>query len=243
MSSESNLILEFTNNINIQFNNYDLIHMALIHPSYSQEKIFAGNNQRLEFLGDAVLNIIVAEYLYNNYMEKAEGDLTKIRARVVCERSLAEVARTIDLGQYLLLGKGEEMSGGRKRKSILADAVESVIGAIYLDQGYEKAAEFILTYLEALIKEASQGDYYDYKSRLQELVQGINKQNVYYEIIDESGPAHARLFIAGVYYQGQLLETGSGKSKKEAEQKAAEAVLNDEKILQALDKVLKYETL
>ncbi len=243
MSSERNLVLEFTNNINIQFNNYDLIYMALIHPSYSQEKSSAGNNQRLEFLGDAVLNIIVAEYLYNNYMEKAEGELTKIRARVVCERSLAEVARTIDLGQYLLLGKGEEMSGGRKRKSILADAVESVIGAIYLDQGYEKAAEFILTHLEGLIKEASQGDYYDYKSRLQELVQGKNKQNVYYEIIDESGPAHARLFMAGVYYQGQLLETGSGKSKKEAEQKAAEAVLNDEKVLQALDKVLKYETL
>ncbi|KUG03076.1 ribonuclease iii [hydrocarbon metagenome] len=243
MSSDKGLILEFAKNINIEFDDYSLIHMALIHPSYSQEKSAAGNNQRLEFLGDAVLNFVVAEYLYNNYKEKAEGDLTKIRARVVCERSLTEVARVINLGQYLLLGKGEEMSGGRKRKSILADAVESVIGAIYLDQGYEKAAEFILSHLEGLIKEASQGDYYDYKSRLQELVQGKNKQNVYYEIINESGPAHAKVFLAGVYYQGHLLETGIGKSKKEAEQKAAEAVLKDEKALECLDKVLRYETL
>ncbi len=243
MSSEKDLVLKFCRNLNLQFNSFDLIQMALIHPSYSQEKNGVGNNQRLEFLGDAVLNFVVAEYLYKHYQDKAEGDLTKIRARVVCERSLMEVAKSIDLGQYLLLGKGEEMSGGRKRKSILADAVESVIGAIYLDQGYQKAAEFILGYLEHLIQEASQGDYNDYKSRLQELVQGKNKQNVYYQIINESGPAHAKLFAAGVYYQGRLLASGSGKSKKEAEQKAAEAVIKNEQVLQYLDQVLIDEAL
>jgi ribonuclease-3 len=137
MSNEKDLVLKFCRNLNLPFNNLDLIQMALVHPSYSQEKSGVGNNQRLEFLGDAVLNFVVAEYLYNHYKDKAEGDLTKIRARVVCERSLMEVAKSIDLGQYLLLGKGEEMSGGRRRKSILADAVESVIGAIYLDQGYQ----------------------------------------------------------------------------------------------------------
>jgi ribonuclease-3 len=243
MSNEKDLVLKFCRNLNLPFNNLDLIQMALVHPSYSQEKSGVGNNQRLEFLGDAVLNFVLAEYLYNHYKDKAEGDLTKIRARVVCERSLMEVAKSIDLGQYLLLGKGEEMSGGRRRKSILADAVESVIGAIYLDQGYQKAAQFILAYLEGLIQEAARGDYNDYKSRLQELVQGKNKQNVYYQIINESGPAHAKVFTAGVYYQGHLLATGSGKSKKEAEQKAAEAVIKNEQVLQYLDKVLKDETL
>jgi ribonuclease-3 len=228
--NSSELINKFLQDNDLQFNNLELIKMALVHPSYSQERNSYGNNQRLEFLGDAVLNFVVAEYLYKNYQEKPEGDLTKIRAKVVCEKSLSEVARSIELGQYILLGKGEEMSGGRKRKSILADTVESVIAAIYLDQGYNSAANFILKHLEDYIKKASAGDYYDYKSRLQELVQSKNKQNVYYEIISESGPAHAREFVAGVYFQGQLLGTGSGKSKKEAEQKAAESVLNNQEL-------------
>lgn len=228
--NSSQLVNKFLQNNNLQFNDLDLIKMALIHPSYSQEKSTPGNNQRLEFLGDAVLNFVVAEYLYKSYRDKPEGDLTKIRAKVVCEKSLSEVARRIGLGQYLLLGKGEEMSGGRKRKSILADAVESVIAAIYLDQGYDNAAKFILSHLGDYIKEASLGDYYDYKSRLQELVQSKNRENVYYEIINESGPAHAREFVAGVYFQGQLLGTGSGKSKKEAEQKAAESVMSNREL-------------
>ena len=137
--------------------------MALTHPSYAQEKNFEQNNQRLEFLGDAVLSFVVAEYLYNHYQNKAEGELTKIRARVVCERSLLNVAREINLGKYVLLGKGEEMSGGRKRKSILADTVEAVIGAIYLDQGYEEVKRFILKHLEKNIIEGANGNYYDYK--------------------------------------------------------------------------------
>jgi len=218
---------KFLQDNDLEFNRDELIYMALTHPSYSQEKNIMNNNQRLEFLGDAVLNFVVAEYLYNNYSQKAEGELTKIRARAVCEKALVNVARKINMGDYLLLGKGEEMSGGRKRKSILADTVEAVIGAIYLDQGYNAAKDFILKHLEDFIKETASGDYYDYKSKLQEIVQGKSKENVTYVIINESGPAHSKTFIAGVFYQEQLLATGKGKSKKEAEQNAAEKVLKN----------------
>ncbi|WP_054697939.1 ribonuclease III [Syntrophomonas palmitatica] len=218
----------------LNFVDEGLMSMALTHPSYSQERSSSANNQRLEFLGDGVLNLVVAEYLYKHYQNKAEGELTKIRARAVCENSLLNVAYTIELGHYLLLGRGEEMSGGRKRKSILADAVEAVIGAIYLDQGFETAREFILKYLEPTIVEAAQGDYYDYKSRLQELVQGKTRENVTYAILEESGPAHSRNFTAGVFYQERLLAAGEGKSKKEAEQNAAEKVLQDKNILASL---------
>lgn len=213
------------------FRNEELLSMALTHPSYAQEKNSMVNNQRLEFLGDGVLNLVVAEYLYKHYQSKAEGELTKIRARVVCEKALLGVADSINMGEYLLLGRGEEMSGGRKRKSILADAVESIIGAIYLDQGIDAARTFILKHLEKEIIEAAQGDFYDYKSRLQEMVQGKTKENVCYAIIEESGPAHARFFKAGVYFQDRLLAVGEGNSKKEAEQKAAERVLQDTSIL------------
>ncbi|SHH01672.1 RNAse III [Thermosyntropha lipolytica DSM 11003] len=219
--------VRFLQDNDLWFKNPELIRMALTHPSYAQEKNSLFNNQRLEFLGDAVLNFIVAEYLYNNYPDKPEGDLTRIRAKVVCEKSLVKVAQKINLGDYLLLGKGEEKSGGRKRKSILADAVEAVIGAIYLDQGYEKARDFILLHLKDYIAESAQGDYCDYKSRLQEMVQAKSSENVSYSIIKETGPAHCKNFVAGVFFQGKLIATGEGKSKKEAEQNAAEKVLKE----------------
>lgn len=209
----------------LDFNNPQLLQTALMHPSYSQEKQAMENNQRLEFLGDAVLNFVVAEHLYANYPDKAEGELTKIRARLVCEKALVSVARTINLGSYILLGKGEEMSGGRKRKSILADTYEAVIGAIYLDQGLEAVKKYIINHLDDSIDEALSGDYSDYKSYLQEYVQGKHGQNVSYKIVDETGPAHAKNFVAGVFYENKLIATGSGKSKKEAEQNAAEQVL------------------
>jgi len=227
MQNERRIAQRFLEDKQLPYSSNELITMALTHPSYAQEKNTVANNQRPEFLGDAVLNLVVAEYLYNHYGRKAEGELTKIRAKVVCEDALAIFARNINLGQYLLLGRGEEMSGGRKRKSILADAVEAVIGAIYLDQGLETVQRFIITQLEELIIETASGDYYDYKSKLQELVQARDKENVSYAIIEESGPAHAKVFVAGVYYREQLLATGEGKSKKEAEQKAAQKVLQD----------------
>jgi len=211
----------------LQFNDEDLMSLALIHPSFSQERSSHVNNQRLEFLGDAVLDFVVAEYLYKHYMDKPEGDLTQIRARVVCEKALVEIAKRIQVGKYVLLGKGEDMSGGRTRKSILADTVEAIIGAIYLDQGIESATNFILKHLEKAIIKTAQGDYQDHKSRLQEIVQANGRENVHYEIIDESGPAHAKTFVAAVYYKEELLQTGEGKSKKEAEQNAAEKALQD----------------
>jgi len=185
------------------------------------------NNQRMEFLGDAILDFIVAEYLYLNYNDKPEGDLTQIRAKVVCEKALVDVGARIDIGKYLMLGRGEDKSGGRKRKSILADTMEAVIGAIYLDQGMEGARRFVLRYLQPLIDETVHGDYQDHKSRLQEYVQSLSRTNVHYRIIGESGPAHARHFVAGVFFRDQMLASGQGKSKKEAEQNAAARALED----------------
>lgn len=234
MPRQRDAVVRFTRDNGLNFRDSGLIDMALTHPSFSQEKNCVVNNQRLEFLGDAVLNMIVAEYLYNHFGEKPEGELTKIRARVVCEKALLNVATSMRLGDYLLLGRGEEMSGGRKRRSILADAVEAVIGAVYLDKGYEAATSFVLNYLQEYIDETAQGDYQDYKSRLQEMVQGKNKQNVTYQIIKECGPAHAKVFEAGVFYRDQLLASGQGRSKKEAEQNAAEKVLRNQPLLLSL---------
>lgn len=206
----------------LAFNDYDILSMALTHPSYAQEQPGFANNQRLEFLGDSILNFVVAEYLYRHYQDKAEGDLTRIRARVVCDRSLAEVAAEIGIGEYLLLGRGEDTSGGRRRRSILGDTVEAVIGAIYLDQGMEAVAAFILRCLEDKIKATAAGDYHDHKSRLQELVQAHNRDNVHYAVLHERGPAHERQFEVGVYFRQRLLASGVGATKKEAEQHAAE---------------------
>lgn len=224
----------FVNDQQLKFNNIDLISTALIHPSYAQEKSAAVNNQRLEFLGDAVLDFIVAEYLYINFKDKPEGDLTQIRAKVVCEKALVEIGNQINIGNYLMLGRGEDMSGGRKRKSILADTIEAVIGAIYLDQGLLSARQFVLKYLQPVIDETAQGDYQDHKSRLQEYVQSRSRYNVHYRIISESGPAHARHFVAGVYFMEELLACGQGKSKKEAEQNAAGKALENRIIMERL---------
>jgi ribonuclease-3 len=234
MRNERNLTHAFLKQIDLAFQNQELMNMALTHPSYSQERSSSYNNQRLEFLGDAVLNFVVAEYLYKMYTHKAEGELTKIRARVVCENALNEVANRLNLGEYVRLGKGEEMSGGRHRKSILADTVEAVIGAIYLDLGVEAARTFILKYLAQTIADTANGDYQDFKSRLQELVQAKSRKNVTYCIIEETGPAHAKDFVAGVYYNNHLLSTGQGKSKKEAEQNAAASALQTPALIESI---------
>ncbi|MGE5404868.1 MAG: ribonuclease III [Candidatus Saccharibacteria bacterium] len=218
---------EFANKNGLTFADIDLLSTALTHPSFAQEHEGCENNQRLEFLGDAVLNLVVAKYLYLNYPGRQEGVLTKIRAKVVCEQYLVKLAQSMTIGDYLILGRGEENSGGRRRNSILADAVESVIGALYLDQGMEATEEFILRYLQDEIDQVANGDFYDFKSRLQELVQSSSRDNVTYEILDETGPAHDRTFTAGVYFQSRLLAQGTGKSKKEAEQRAAEQALKN----------------
>jgi ribonuclease-3 len=234
MKDVSGIVKRFIIELGLKVNNNELICNALIHPSFAQEKNTFQNNQRLEFLGDAVLDFVVAEYLYIFYPEKAEGELTQIRAKVVCEKALSEMALNINLGKYILLGKGEELSGGRKRKSILADTVEALIGAIYLDSGLEAARSFILKYLKGYIENAAAGAYQDYKSKLQEMVQAKKKENVTYKILDETGPAHARVFFSGVFYRNNLLASGAGNSKKESEQNAAEKVLKDEALIQKL---------
>ena len=214
-----------TNQITV--NDLNLLVTALTHPSYAQEQGMMENNQRLEFLGDAVLNLVVANHLYIAYPNRPEGVLTKIRAKVVCERYLAKFARALNLGDYLILGRGEENSGGRNRNSILADALEAVIGALFLDQGLQYTESFVLKNMQKDIDAVADGDFYDFKSRLQELVQSISRENVTYHILEESGPPHDRTFVAGVSFHSRLLATGTGKTKKEAEQRAAEQALKE----------------
>ncbi len=223
--------LDLAGNFGIEFKNDDLLTMALTHPSYHQDSNYPADNQRLEFLGDSVLSLVITEVLFERFPDKDEGVLTKIRAAIVCEKALVQVAKTIRLGNYLRLGKGEQMSGGRSRKSILADAMEALIGAIYLDQGYAAAGDFVRLHFQEVMDKAFTGDHNDYKSKLQEVVQAKNQQGVTYAILGDNGPAHAKTFTAGVYCQDILLATGSGKSKKEAGQNAAEKALQDPSLL------------
>ncbi|MHB8124207.1 MAG: ribonuclease III [Desulfitobacteriaceae bacterium] len=204
-----------------------LLTIALTHPSYLFENPQLGreNNQRLEFLGDAILDFIVAEYLYLNYPDRPEGELTKMRAAVVNETTLARKAQEIELGYELLLGRGEQVSGGRERPSILADAWEAVMGAIYLQYGLEVARRVVLELLKPAIKEVAQGNYGDYKTMLQEKAQRQDSE-VNYRILSEEGPDHSKLFTAGVFLNGELMAKGSGRTKKEAEQLAAREVLD-----------------
>ncbi|MEW6182757.1 MAG: ribonuclease III [Bacillota bacterium] len=202
------------------------LRQALTHGSYAYEHPVMPNNQRLEFLGDAVLQLAVSDYLYRRFPEKSEGELTKLRAAVVCEPSLARLAQDLGIGEALLIGRGEAQSGGRQRPSILADAFEAVLGALYLDQGLDKAAKFLLVRLEPVINDVLEGrQESDYKTELQELLQQHSRENVSYVILKEEGPDHAKFFTAGVFWRGTCLGQGEGRSKKEAEQRAAREAL------------------
>ena len=198
---------------------------ALYHSSYANEHRSLGihSNERLEFLGDAVLGLVTADYLFRKHPDLPEGDLTRIRAALVCEESLHEVAQSLDLGSYLKLGKGEEAGGGRQRASILADATESVFAAVYLDGGLEAARKVIQKYI--LDRESEKARNRDYKTALQELVQRRSNQTLQYELVSASGPDHAKVFTSRVLLNGQPIGKGQGHSKKEAEQAAAHAGL------------------
>ena len=214
--------------LKVDWQNRQLLSIALTHSSFTYENRHFGaeNNQRLEFLGDAVLELAVSDYLYKNNPGHSEGDLTKLRASVVCEPSLARVAGNLDLGQCLSMGKGEERSGGRMRPSILADAFEALLGAIYLDQGLERAAEVAIGCMEPLLQDVMEGRLErDYKTELQELVQQSGGESVSYVIIREDGPDHHKMFTAGVLYKGSMSGTGVGRSKKDAEQQAAKTAI------------------
>ena len=210
------------------FHNRALLRAALYHSSYANEHRLCGisSNERLEFLGDAVLGLVTADDLFAKYPNLPEGDLTRIRAALVCEESLYEVAQGLHLGDYLLLGKGEESGGGRRRPSILADAVEAVLAAVSLDGGIEKARALIhRVLLDKGQEEVVESRRRDCKTELQELVQRKPNQVLHYELVSESGPDHAKVFAVAVTLNGQTVGLGSGHSKKEAEQSAAAAAL------------------
>ena len=205
-----------------------LLQAALYHSSYANEHRGAhiASNERLEFLGDAVLGFVTAEHLYKRHPDLPEGDLTRIRAALVCEESLHEVAQTLSLGDHLCLGKGEEQGGGRRRPSILADATESVFAAVYLDGGIEAARELIhRVLLDKEQEEQVEERRRDYKTELQELVQRKPDQTLRYEMTGSAGPDHARLFAFRVTLNGEPIGAGEGRSKKEAEQSAARSAL------------------
>ena len=208
--------------IGYHFNNITLLQNALAHSSYANERWHDSlkSNERLEFLGDSILGMVVAEYLYRNFPDRPEGDLTRMRADMVCERSLAQVAERIDLGKHLLLGNGEETGGGRKRDSILADAVESVIAACFLDGGMESARNFINTFVLTNVP-VKKLQNVDYKTALQELVQQKKNQVLSYALVGESGPDHDKRFEVELTLNGQVVGHGIGSSKKRAEQDAA----------------------
>ncbi|MDD6195275.1 MAG: ribonuclease III [Lachnospiraceae bacterium] len=214
-------IREFQREIGYEFKDESLLKQALTHSSYANEKHMKrlSDNERLEFLGDAILEAVSSEFLYLNYKEFPEGDLTRLRASMVCEPTLAFCTKDIHLGDYVFLGKGEELTGGRQRKSVLSDAMEAVIGAIFLDGGFEEAKKFILTYIMTDIEHKRM--FYDSKTILQEVCQGQFKQNVTYELLSESGPDHAKTFTVQVLVGKEILGTGTGNTKKSAEQEAA----------------------
>lgn len=212
---------ELEEKIGYQFKNKNLLIMALTHSSYANEQRMkrTDNNERVEFLGDAVLELIISDYLYKTYPKNNEGKLTKIRSSLVCEYTLAMCAKDICLGKYLLLSKGEDMTGGRERDSILSDAFESVIGAIYLDQGFEQARIFVEKYLLQDVEDKTL--FYDAKTILQEMVQKEAGNNVHYNLIEEKGPDHCKEFTVAAEVGEKVLGTGTGKTKKAAEQMAA----------------------
>jgi len=214
--------------LGLEFSDLDLVNTAFTHQTYVFEHPGKGlvNNQRLEFLGDAVLGLIVGEELYRYHSEVPEGDLTKMRSALVCEPSLARLAQNLDLGSYLLLGRGELLNGGRQRASTLADLFEAFLAAIYLQFGLPRTKEFLLAQLGDEIKNFQAQDFVDYKTTLQEEAQKKFGQAVSYELLAERGPDHAKEFLVAVKLGNELLAKGKGASKKEAQQLAASRALH-----------------
>ncbi len=211
----------FEDTVDYKFHDRKILRHALTHSSYANEKRMnkLDNNERLEFLGDAVLELVTSEYLYNKNPKMPEGDLTKLRARLVCEQTLAACARDINVGDFILLGKGEATTGGSERFSILSDAMEAVIGAIYLDGGFTNAKEFICKYILSDVENKKL--FFDSKTILQEIVQSEFKEQLSYELIKEEGPDHSKQFTVVALVKDTQLGIGVGRTKKAAEQEAA----------------------
>lgn len=211
---------ELQTKLNYEFKDPSLIRTALTHSSYANEHR-CQSNERLEFLGDSILGMVVAAYLYRLYPDMPEGKMTRLRAELVCEQSLHRVAARLGFGENLRLGKGEELSGGRERASILADCVEAVIAALYLDGGFDTARAFIMEHILSNLEQPDFAYGSDYKTELQELVQQKPNQSLSYTMVAESGPDHRKTFTAEVRLNGAVLGSGEGRTKKEAEQNAA----------------------
>lgn len=212
--------------IGYRFQNIALLKQAITHSSYTNEQKInkLADYERLEFLGDAVLELVSSEFLFREHDNFQEGELTKMRASMVCEPSLAFCARDLELGEFLLLGKGEENTGGRKRDSITSDAMEAVIGAIYLDGGMDRAKDFIYRFILSDLEDKQL--FYDSKTNLQELIQGKLKKEFHYVLLEESGPEHDKTFRVEVVMEEEMIGSGEGRTKKSAEQHAAyEALL------------------
>ncbi len=220
------MLSELEAGLGYEFRDKGLLQNALTHSSYANENRAAGmhDNERLEFLGDSILGFVVAEYLYRHHPDKPEGELTRIRADLVCEHNLAQAASTVHLGDFLLLGHGEAATGGRRRDSIVSDAMESVIAAAYMDGGFP-AAKGIIDRLILSDIPTGRPRNFDYKTALQELVQRKKDQQLHYVLAGESGPDHDKRFDVQVLLNGAVVGEGSGSSKKRAEQAAAEAAI------------------
>ena len=214
------------NELQLNFNDKELLRAAITHSSFANQKKKVEFNERLEFLGDSVLQLIISEYLYTNFSEKYEGYLTKIRSLIVCENSLCDIASGWELGKYMNMSKGEEITGGRNRVSILADCVEAVIAAIYLDKGIDYSKCFILdNFKETIDKAISNEIVLDYKTKLQEILQQNGEVQIFYELVKFEGPPHKRKFFVDLSINGSIKGSGQGYSKKEAEQNAAKEVM------------------
>ena len=212
--------------IGVKFNEPKLLMTALTHSSYANQHRDEEYNERLEFLGDSILQISITEYLFVNYKEKSEGELTKIRSLIVCENSLYEIGKSLNLGKYLRMSKGEELTGGRERVSLIADAVEALLAAIYLDKGIEFAKDYVVGCFKGIIEKAINNDIIlDYKTRLQEYLQKNGEISIVYDLIKFEGPPHRRKFFSRLLIDNKEFSSGEGYSKKESEQDAARTAL------------------
>jgi len=229
-SNAENGLFEFAKKIKYEYGDISFLKTALTHTSYANEMRAKGfksdNNQRLEFLGDSVLSLVTSEYIYNKLAEHNEGELTRIRAIIVCEDSLFRFADSIELGEALFLGHGEIVSNGRKRKSILADAFEALLGSVFLDGGFGAAKKFLLKFIEDPIADiVNQGKIKDYKSLLQQIIQQGDGEILEYVLISDEGPAHEKVFVVHALLDNNIIGEGNGSSKKEAEQNAAQEAM------------------
>lgn len=226
LSEYSAHLTEFEKKIGYTFKKKELLFEALSHSSFANEcKKSRNSNERLEFLGDSVLSIVISEHLFSHFRHLPEGDLTKIRASLVCEKALFEFSKQIELGKYILLGRGEENTGGRNRPSIVSDAFEAVIAAIFLDGGMDTAREYVLGFIPKNLDKNTANNLQDYKTLLQEIIQRNPEERVEYVLRGESGPDHNRSFIVEVCLNGGVIGHGEGHSKKQAEQEAAKEAL------------------